>query len=128
MPINIEFDEGSNALKVIAHGKLSREDYDEWAPKFTDMLAHHGKLNVLMEMRDFEGWDAGGLWEDIKFDVKHYDDVNRIALVGDKTWQKFMAPVCKPFTSAEVRHFPTSQLGEAEEWIGCTSPPAQEPA
>ena len=42
-------------------------------------------------MKDFHGWDAGALWEDIKFDLKHFSDIERVAMVGEKKWQKGMS-------------------------------------
>jgi hypothetical protein len=58
------------------------------------------------------------LWEDIKFDVKHFSDIERIAMVGERKWQKGMATFCKPFTTAKVRYFERSDLEAAREWIG----------
>jgi hypothetical protein len=43
------------------------------------------------------------LWEDIKFSVKHFADIERLAMVGDKKWQRGMAAFCKPFTKATIR-------------------------
>jgi len=34
-------------------------------------------------MEDFQGWDAGALLEDVKFDVKHFSDIEWLAFVGD---------------------------------------------
>jgi hypothetical protein len=31
--------------------------------------------------------------------------IERIAPVGDRTWEKWMAKVCKPFTMARIRYF-----------------------
>ena len=38
-------------------------------------------------MTGFQGWDAGAAWEDLKFDLKHFGDIERLAMVGDKKWQ-----------------------------------------
>ena len=68
-------------------------------------------------MRDFHGWDAGALWEDIKWDAKHFNDIERLAIVGEKTWHKLMAGFCKPFTTARVRYFTQEQFVEAHAWL-----------
>jgi hypothetical protein len=54
-------------------------------------------------MRDFQGWDARALWEDIKWDAKHFNQIERVAMVGDKKWQEWMAAFCKPFTLGTCR-------------------------
>ena len=68
-------------------------------------------------MDDFRGWTAGALWEDIKFDAKHFGDFERLAMVGDKQWEKGMATFCKPFTSARIKYFDKAQIEEAREWL-----------
>ena len=46
--------------------------------------------------------------------------IKRIALVGDKTWEKWMARVCKPFTMAKIRYFDTAEIAAAKAWLGET--------
>jgi hypothetical protein len=41
-------------------------------------------MRVLFDMSASHGWEAGALWEDIKFDIKHFADIDRLAMVGDK--------------------------------------------
>jgi hypothetical protein len=115
--ITLAATEGSNILYVKAAGKLTRENYEEFGPKVEALIHQHGKIRVLIELEDFHGWSAGALWEDIKFDVKHFRDIERLALVGEKKWEKGMATFCKPFTTAEVRYFDRVQVDDAREWI-----------
>jgi hypothetical protein len=37
--------------------------------------------------------------------------------VGDKSWEKWMAVVCKPFTLAKVRYFDVAELDAAKAWL-----------
>lgn len=104
-------------LEIDLHGRLSREDYERLVPETERMILQKGKIRVLVTMHDFHGWDAGALWEDIKWDAKHFNDIERLAIVGDKTWHKWMAGFCKPFTSAEIRYFTLEQLVEAQAWL-----------
>ena len=53
-------------------------------PEFEKQIGQHGKIRVLFQMDDFHGWNATALWEDIKLDYKHFSDIERIAMVGDK--------------------------------------------
>jgi hypothetical protein len=68
-------------------------------------------------MTGCHGWDAGALWEDAKFAVKHYADIERIAMVGETTWQHGMATFCKPFTRATTRYFDHAEMVEARKWL-----------
>ncbi|MCK4846227.1 MAG: STAS/SEC14 domain-containing protein, partial [Deltaproteobacteria bacterium] len=49
--------------------------------------------------------------------VKHHGDLERMALVGEKKWEKWMASFTKPFTKAEVRYFDASEVDQAWEWL-----------
>jgi hypothetical protein len=64
------------------------------------------------------------LWEDIKFDVKHFADIERLALVGESKWEAGMAVFCKPFTTAKIKYFDESKAAEAQEWIRAELPAA----
>ena len=75
-----------------------------------DVIADHGKIRVLFEMRDFHGWEAGALWEDVKFDFKHFSDIERAAMVGDKTWEKWMATFCFCGSLSLIIFLATSQF------------------
>jgi hypothetical protein len=68
-------------------------------------------------MSQFHGWEAKALWEEIKLDVKHLKDVERVAAAGEKNWQKWLTNFTKPFTSAEVRYFDLTDLAQARTWI-----------
>ena len=64
-------------------------------------------------MHDFHGWTLGAVWEDVKFDLRHFSHIERLALVGDTKWEAGMAMFCKPFTTAKVRYFDESKAEEA---------------
>jgi hypothetical protein len=98
-------------------GKLHDADYQQFVPLVDAEVAKEGKVNVLAQFHDFHGWDARALWDDIKFSTTHCTKINRIALVGDRSWEKWMAAVCKPFTMAKVRYFDASEIEAALAWL-----------
>jgi hypothetical protein len=58
------------------------------------------------------------IWEiRVKFSTTHCTKIERIALVGDKAWEKWMAGVCKPFTMAKVRYFEPAEIDAAWAWL-----------
>lgn len=115
--MSVELQPQGKTLTVRVTGKLARDDYDRLAPEVERMIDEHGKIRILIETHDFHGWTAGALWEDVKFDVKHFDDIERLAIVGEKKWEQGMAVFCKPFTTAEVRFFSHDEADQARTWI-----------
>lgn len=104
-------------LHVKATGKLTKESYETFVPLVDKLIAEHGKLRILFEMHDFHGWTAGALWEDLKFDFKHWKDIERLAIVGEAKWERGMAVFCKPFTAAKIQYFDHTDLETAKNWL-----------
>ena len=104
-------------LHVKVTGKLTKESYETLTPIVEEQITEYGKLRVLFEMHDFHGWTAGAVWEDIKFDFKHWRDIERLAIVGETKWEAGMAVFCKPFTMAKVKYFDHTKLEDALCWI-----------
>jgi hypothetical protein len=104
-------------LVVRASAKLTREDYERFRPEVERLIGQRGKVRILFEMHDFHGWTAGALWQGIKFDMEHFRDIERLAVVGEKAWEHGMALFCRAFTNAEIRYFDRSQADQADAWI-----------
>lgn len=117
MPVELHEEADGKLLRVVVSGKLTKEDYQRFVPEVERLIQRDGKLRVLCRMHDFHGWTTGALWEDIKFDLKHFADIERLALVGERKWEAGMAAFCKPFTRATIRYFDESQSDEAVRWV-----------
>jgi hypothetical protein len=122
MPVTLHEEADGKLLVAHLSGKLTREDYERLVPEVERLIRQHGKLRMLVRMHDFHGWTLGALWEDIKFDWKHFADIERLAFVGDRKWEAGMAAFCKPFTTARIRYFDESRAEEAFRWILEDSP------
>jgi hypothetical protein len=106
-----------NLVRVEVSGKLTQEDYDTLIPSWRSTIARYGKMRMLFVMQDFHGWDPEAAWDDFRFDLEHHQQVERIAMVGEKEWQHWMTKIGSWFVDAEVRYFDASQEGEAKRWI-----------
>ncbi len=118
MALELKHDPEDRVLTVTISGTLQAEDYKKFGPVVEDLIRKEGKVDVLLLLYDFHGWTAGALWEDIKFDTKHFRDIGKIAMVGDRKWEQGMATVCKPFTTAQIKYFDKKDVTEARKWIG----------
>jgi hypothetical protein len=101
---------GGKVLVLHLSGRLVKADYEHFVPEFERLVRQNGKLRVLFDMADLRGWDAGAAWEDIKFDIKHFADIERLAMVGDKKWQH-------GFTKATTRYFDETAATDARKWL-----------
>lgn len=103
------------SLQVI--GSLRQKDYDLFAAQLDSLIRQHGKLRVLVELVDFQGWTAGAAWKEVKLAIKHFDDIERVAIVGENRFERGMTGLAGAFTSAKVRYFDVERREEAESWI-----------
>jgi hypothetical protein len=117
MTEGLEIQAIENFVHVKVTGKLTKEAYEAFAPAIDEQIKRHGKVRILFEMHDFHGWTAGALWEDVKFDFKHWGDIERLAIVGESKWEQGMSVFCKPFTSAKIKYFDHTQVDAARTWI-----------
>ncbi len=101
-------------VEVQVTGKLSKEDYEHFVPR-TEKLMQNGKVRILFSMHEFSGWEMGALWEDIKFDIKHFKDIDRLAMVGDKKWEHHLAKLAEPYYAREAKFFDTDD--DAWSWL-----------
>lgn len=109
--------EAGKYLDLKITGKLEAQDYDIFVPEIEAQIKAHGKISIMLELLDFEGWTAGAAWHDTKFAIKHFNDIERIAVVGDKTWEKSASYFFKAFTHAKICYFDVSERDEAFVWL-----------
>ena len=108
----------TNVVLLRVSGKLTTDDYEIFVPELEKWIERHGKIRILFDMVEFHGWTVSAAWEDLKLGFKHFSDIERIAMIGDKAWEHGMAAFCKPFTKAKVRYFDRADAEDAKAWIG----------
>ena len=107
----------SGILRVTASGRLSHDDYETFEPAVAQLIDSCGKIKILFTMQDFHGWDPGAVWKDVKFAAKHCHDIDKIAMVGNQQWEKWIATICKPFTESKIQYFESGQEDVAQAWL-----------
>lgn len=115
--VYVQHSAGGRIIEVIVGEKLHQEDYSEFVDMIEKAIAKWGKVRLLFEFREFHGWDLAAFWEDLKFDYKHFADFDRMAIVGDAGWEKWMTILCKPITKAKLKYFDLSERDEALAWL-----------
>ena len=117
MPVTTKDLRKSGSIEVHVSGKLHKTDYDQFVPVLEKLIQKEGSARVLFIMHNFHGWDVAALWEDLKFDAKHFSHFERIAFVGDQVWEGWMSKFCKPFTTGTIHYYPSDQEDEARRWL-----------
>lgn len=108
---------GWAALELAVQDGLDSSDYERFTALTEDRVRNHGEVNLLVRATNFRGWSPAALWQDLRFDVSHYDDVFRLALVAEDSSREWMATLSRPFAAARVEFFPHHELESAREWV-----------
>ncbi|MGB7843739.1 MAG: STAS/SEC14 domain-containing protein [Salinimicrobium sp.] len=113
----IKIEEKENIIYSIAKKELHDEDYGRLVPLLKEKVKKFGMIRWYFEMQNFEGWSLSAMWQDLKFDVKYAENIEKVAMVGDKTWEEKITRLMKPFTSAEIKFFNLEEKEQAKAWI-----------
>jgi hypothetical protein len=108
---------GPATLEVTIDGNVEAQDYEVFVPQAEERIRRHGSLGLLLRVRNLRGETLPAMWEDLKFDVRHYRDLSRLALVAASDSKRWMATLSRPFTAADVRFFNESELETARDWV-----------
>ncbi|WP_431470156.1 STAS/SEC14 domain-containing protein [Sphingosinithalassobacter sp. LHW66-3] len=115
----LEIEEENGLIRIKAGGTLESSDYDRFVPLFERIAAiEQGTVPMVIELApDFSGWDLGGIWRDLRFDVMHKDQFGRIAIIGTRDWHEWATKLSDVlFPPAEMRFFDPDAGGRAERW------------
>ena len=103
-------------IAIQATGTLTGDDYDAVLPDIEKIIEKHGKVRVCVDMEFFDGWDMNAAWKDMTFGITHWNDIEKLAIVGDAKWEEWTANIANAMMHGEVRHFPTHEQTEAIKW------------
>lgn len=117
MAIELQELEHGRALLVRVSGELEAADYHPFVEEAEGLISEWGKLRILIELHEIFAFSLGALWEDLKFDLKHFHELERMAVVGESHWHIWMTELAKVFVAGEVRFFSSSHMAEARKWL-----------
>ena len=106
-----------NAIGIRVDGEIETKDFSAMADLLREAIGKHGKIRLVLELEEVGKISPTTLWEELKLAFDHFDDVERIALVGDALWQEAYVKVVGALLPAEMRRFASNHLDHAWRWI-----------
>lgn len=105
-------------LECRVSGTLGKADYEAAVPELERAIeSAEGPLRLMIRLEDFHGWDMAGLWEELRFDLRHRDDLGRVAVLGESRVEEWLTRLSKPFFDAPVRYFAPPEVEAARAWL-----------
>jgi hypothetical protein len=106
-----------NTIGFKVSGTITKEDYAVLVPEVESLVDQMGDINILMDLSDFR-WEKINAWgADMKFGSTYRKKIDKMAIVGDKKWMKWMTSIADPFYAREAKFFQTDESDAAWVWL-----------
>ncbi|MFA9560020.1 STAS/SEC14 domain-containing protein [Evansella sp. AB-rgal1] len=104
-------------MEVVVNGKITKEDMEEFEQLFKEKKEKYGKVDLLMEVHEIQGYSMQAVMEDLQFSAKHWRDFNKIAILTDKKWIQIASNISNVLPGVEVKHFDLVERDKALYWL-----------
>ncbi|MBN1590555.1 MAG: STAS/SEC14 domain-containing protein [Pirellulales bacterium] len=108
-----------NVVELALQGTIRANDFDRIREHVDELIARHGAVRLLLDATEFEGWqDVEAAKTHFEFVKEHHDRVERIAVLGNRQWQHWLASAIGVFLHPEVKCFEPDEREAARMWLG----------
>jgi hypothetical protein len=99
-------------------GKLDPSAYDGVNEEIDNIMSRAEHVRLVLDLREFDGWSGlSALGDHLSLIREHYRVPERIAVVGDKTWQKMAGKIMGKFVNAQTKFFDSGDYDGAVAWV-----------
>lgn len=103
-------------IEVKIDGKVTKQDIEKLETHYKETKTVDEKVSLLLEVQSIN-YSMDGLLEDMKFDMKHWNDFDKIAVVSDKKSIELGSKLPNMLPNLEVEHFSLSEKNQAMNWL-----------
>ena len=98
-------------------GKLDPSAYDGVNEEIDNIMSRSEHVRLVLDLREFDGWSGlSALGDHLSLVREHYRVPERIAIVGDKSWQKMAGKIMAKFVNAQTKFFDSDDYDGAVAW------------
>ena len=117
MSISLQHESG-NLYRVEMSGKLGKTEFERCETALAEEMRKTGPVRLLFVLKDFDGWETQGAWNDLTFYVKHGGQIERIAIVADEQWRnQALLFAAAGLRRAPVEFFSHDNVAGAKTWL-----------
>ena len=94
-----------NIVGYKAVGKITASDYKKLEPEVMALVEKEGNIRLMFDLTNFKMEKIETWLADLKFGHEFHNQIEKIAIVGDKIWEKWMTHLAKLFCVRDVKFF-----------------------
>ncbi len=97
---------------------METEEYESViVPAVNAAFAEHDRVRLVHVLGpEFDDYEGGAVWEDLKVGVRHPASFERVAIVTDARWAGPAVKVFSVLLPGQARAFPLAELESAKRW------------
>ncbi|MFN2125925.1 MAG: STAS/SEC14 domain-containing protein [Candidatus Promineifilaceae bacterium] len=99
-------------------GTIDKSDYESLDAEVQSLLDQNDQIKMLLDMTEFKGEKASAWGKDLNFGKRFHKKIAKMAIVGDKEWEKWLTKLVDPFYAEEGKYFPVEDSAKAWAWLG----------
>jgi len=111
-----------NVFAYEVDGRVTEKDIEETVRELKSFFERTEKVNILVRMKNFSGFDLSALLNDDLYRVKFQalSKVERYAIIGAPTWMRNFLELIDPAFSIKIHVFDAENENDAWEWVGAS--------
>ncbi len=106
-----------NVVGYKAVGTLTASDYKKLGSEIKELVEKQGSIRMLIDMAEFK-WEKVEAWiPEVKLGREYQNKIDKMAIVGDKTWEKWLTNYVKHFYARDAKYFKSTEVDKAWSWL-----------
>ncbi len=111
-------DLGGPCIQISLLGKLDPDEYRQAQTDLDTLLHQREGFRLLIDLREFDGWQGlTALAAHVRLAAGHIGQLDRAAIVGDKSWQHLAQRIASHVLGTRTEYFTSENFDEAKAWL-----------
>ncbi|HQU16943.1 MAG: hypothetical protein B7Z66_06450 [Chromatiales bacterium 21-64-14] len=106
-----------NVLGYSLGEQITKQEFRELSNSLEQAIDETGRIRLLLDLDRLKGVHPGAVLEHLKFTLRRAGKIERMAVVGNRTWEKWWPDIHHCFAKAELKHFGEAELQDAWSWL-----------
>lgn len=107
----------TNIVEAKLDGGIETKEVEALRSEINAVLGEYGKLRLLFVYEGLGSMDPMAIWKDLKLEIGIVSDIEKMAVVSEKSWFGGIAGILNSMMSMEVETFESGQREEALRWL-----------
>ena len=112
---------GNDTGRILAFkltGDMNRKEVETISRMLEKAIQENGSIRLFLVMEHYDTMNsAEALYEDLRFAKIHSDSIERMAVIGDRSWKNTWVALFGLFSGLNARYFDTNEMQPAWEWV-----------